>query len=168
MKPFGEDPNPFCSRISPDCQIDPTAIIIGWNNICRGAKIGKKCLIDSYTQIDGAIIGDYSRIASHAYLCPGVTIGKHTFIGHHVAFTNDLFNEPQIYNDISELGGKWEMKETIIGDFTRIGSNVTILPVRIGNHCVIGAGAVVTHDVPDYAVVIGNPGRAQIKLKPTA
>lgn len=151
--------------VTEDCVIHPDAQFCHSVNLWGKAQIGAHAFVGPYTEIGGAIVGDYSRISSHCFLCPGVTIGAHCFLGHGVMFTNDLFNEPQIYHHISELSGKWELKDTFIGNCTRIGSNVTILPVRIGSHCVIGAGAVVTHDVPDYAVVIGNPGRAQIKLK---
>ena len=66
-------------------------------------------------------------------------------------FTNDIFKDSDHYND-------WKIKKTVVGDYTRIGSNATILPVTIGNNVIIGAGAVVTRNVPNNCIVKGNPG----------
>ncbi len=93
-------------------------------------------------------IGKNSRISSHTFICSGVEIGEDTFIAHGVMFVNDKFTE--------ERSG-WIERKTKIGNKVRIGSNATILPVTIGDGVIIGAGAVVTKDVPPNTTVYGNP-----------
>lgn len=117
-----------------------------------GCKIGNNVKIGPFVEIQkDSEIGDNSIISSHSFICSGVKIGKNTFIGHGVMFTNDTFD--------SELIEYWKMKETTIGDRVRIGSNSTILPVKIGNNVIIGAGSVVTKDIPDNSVAYGNPAK---------
>jgi acetyltransferase-like isoleucine patch superfamily enzyme len=117
-----------------------------------GCKIGNNVKIGPFVEIQkDSEIGDNSIISSHSFIPSGVKIGKNTFIGHGVMFTNDTFD--------SELIEEWQMKETIVGDRVRIGSNSTILPVKIGNNVIIGAGSVVTKDIPYNVTVYGNPAR---------
>jgi len=121
-------------------------------NIYGKPTIGKNTKIGAFVEITGDVeIGDYCAIQSHAFICDGVTIGDRVFVGHGVVFTNDLF--PEAYND------EWEMKKTIIENNVAIGSNATILPVIIGEGALIAAGAVVTKNVPPYAIMAGNPAK---------
>lgn len=107
----------------------------------------------------GARIGDRTRIQSHSFVCELVTIGEDCFIGHGVMFINDLFSE----GGPSKTSAGW--KSTEIGDRVSIGSNATILPVRICSDVVIGAGSVVTKDITTAGVYAGNPAR---RLRSTA
>lgn len=99
----------------------------------------------------GVVIGNLCKIESHTFICEGVTIGDRVFVGHGVVFCNDLF--PAI--DAAPV----RLFQTIVEDDVVIGSGSTILPVRIGNGAVIGAGAVVVDPVPDWSVAVGNPAR---------
>ena len=118
-----------------------------------GVKIGQDSFVGPFVEIQrDVIIGRNTRISSHTFVCSGVNIGDEVFIAHGVMFTNDLFK--------SDHYKTWELFTTEVGNNVRIGSNATILPVRIGEGAIIGAGAVVTKDVEPYAVVVGNPARA--------
>jgi acetyltransferase-like isoleucine patch superfamily enzyme len=101
----------------------------------------------------GVIIGEKSRIQSHTFICEGVSIGNECFIGHGVMFINDLLLGGPAHGDKS----KW--KRTQIGNNVSIGSNATILPVSICNNVVIGAGSVVTKNIYESGIYIGNPAR---------
>ena len=120
-----------------------------------GCEIGNGCFVGPFVEIQkDVVIGDHCRIQSHSFICELVHIGDHCFIGHGVMFINDLFQEGG-----PAMGNKELWKETHIGNHVSIGSNATILPVRIADHVVIGAGAVVTKDITEPGVYAGNPAR---------
>jgi len=118
-----------------------------------GCELKDDVSVGPFVEIqNGSIIGRNSKISSHSFVCSGVNIGEDCFIAHGVMFTNDLFVD-------SKSTKEWKMKRTNIGNNVRIGSNATILPVTIGNNCIIGAGSVVTKDVPDNTLVKGVPAK---------
>jgi acetyltransferase-like isoleucine patch superfamily enzyme len=120
-----------------------------------GCTIGDDCFIGPFTEIQkGVVIGARTRVQSHSFICELVTIGEDCFIGHGVMFINDTFATG------GPAGGRKELwRKTSIGKQVSIGSNATILPVRIADNVVIGAGAVVTRDITEAGSYAGNPAR---------
>jgi acetyltransferase-like isoleucine patch superfamily enzyme len=115
-------------------------------------KIGKDCKIESFVYIEeGVTVGDDCKIKPHVYIPTGVTIEDGVFLGPNVTFTNDKY--PRVKGD-------WKLLKTIVRQGASIGAHSVILPgVQIGRGAVVGAGSVVTADVPDGAMVCGNPAR---------
>lgn len=126
-----------------------------------GCVIGDNTKIGAYVEIQkNAEVGHNCKISSHTFICEGVTIGDHCFVGHGVMFIND--NYPRSVNKFGELEEEtdwsWRFCKTTVGKKVSIGSNATILGgVTIGDQAVIGAGSVVTKDVPSHQIWVGNP-----------
>lgn len=119
-----------------------------------GCIIGHDCFIGPFTEIQrGVVVGAHSRIQSHSFLCSGVTLGEHCFVGHGVMFINDRLGNGAPQFDPAH----WQ--RTHIGHGVCIGSNATLLPVTICDHAVIGAGAVVTRDITQPGTYAGNPAQ---------
>ena len=122
-------------------------------------EIGDDSFVGPFVEIQkGVIVGKRCKIQSHSFRCELVTIGDDCFIGHGVMFVNDLFSNGKPSGD----PGQW--KPSFIGNHVSIGSNATILPVRICDNVVIGAGAVVTKDITESGVYAGNPAEFIRKL----
>lgn len=120
-----------------------------------GCKIGNDVFIGPFVEIQkNVIIGDRSKVQSHSFVCELVTIGNDTFIGHGVMFINDVFSKGGPAQGDQSL---W--KRTNIGNNVSIGSNATILPIQVCDNVVIGAGAVVTNDIIEAGVYVGNPAK---------
>lgn len=120
-----------------------------------GCSIGDDSFVGPFVEVQkGVRIGRRCRIQSHSFICELVTIGDECFIGHGVMFINDTFATGGPARGRKEL---W--KSTSVGDSVSIGSNATIMPVRIASGCVIGAGAVVTKDLDRPGIYVGNPAR---------
>jgi len=120
-----------------------------------GCSIGSDSFIGPFVEIQkNTTIGKNTKIQSHSFICELVSIGDECFIGHGVMFINDLFSEGRPAN-----GNKDFWKNTKIGNNVSIGSNATILPVEICDHVVIGAGAVVTKNIVESGVYVGNPAK---------
>lgn len=120
-----------------------------------GCTIGDEVFIGPFVEIQKDVtIGARTRIQSHVFICELVTVGDDCFIGHGVMFINDAFSAGGPARGHKEL---WH--PTIIGDRVSIGSNATLLPVHICNDVVIGAGAVVTRDITQPGIYVGNPAR---------
>jgi len=125
-----------------------------------GCELGDRVFVGPFVEIQrGAVIGADSRVQSHCFICDLVTIGERCFIGHGVMFTNDLFSHGG-----PARGDRTLYRETAIGNDVSLGSNATILPVKIVDGCVVGAGAVVTKDLLVKGVYAGNPARLIRKL----
>jgi UDP-2-acetamido-3-amino-2,3-dideoxy-glucuronate N-acetyltransferase len=127
-----------------------------------GCTIGAETKIGAFVEVQkNASIGARCKISSHSFICEGVTIEDEVFVGHGVMFTNDLY--PRAVNDSGELQTEadWSVVLTRVKRRASIGSNATIMAgVTIGESALVGAGAVVTVDVADYAIVAGVPARA--------
>jgi acetyltransferase-like isoleucine patch superfamily enzyme len=120
--------------------------------------LGDNVFVGPFVEIQkGVVIGSDTKIQSHSFVCELVNIGRRCFIGHGVTFINDKFVDGG-----PAMGDKNKWKETIIGDNVSIGSNSSILPVKICNNVVIGAGSVVVKDITLPGVYAGNPA---IKIK---
>ena len=126
-----------------------------------GCSIGDGSKVGAFVEIQkGATIGKNCKISSHTFICEGVTIEDNVFIGHGVMFTNDLFPKATNPDGSPQSEADWKLVETFVKKGASIGSNATILcGITIGENALIGAGAVVTKDVPPNTVVAGNPAR---------
>lgn len=125
------------------CSIDDNSKVGAFVEIQKGATIGKNC-----------------KISSHTFICEGVHIEDNCFIGHGVMFTNDLFPRATNLDGSPQSEADWKLVETFIKKGASVGSNATILcGVTIGENAMVGAGAMVTKDVPANAVVAGNPAK---------
>lgn len=120
-----------------------------------GCTLGDNCFVGPFVEIQrGVVIGRNGRIQSHSFVCELVTLGDDCVVAHGVMFINDLFQTGG-----PAKGNKDLWKSTVVGNRVSIGSNATILPVRICDDVVIGAGAVVTRDITQPGVYAGNPAR---------
>lgn len=126
-----------------------------------GCKLGEGTTVGPFVEIQGgAVIGAKCKVSSHTFICDGVTIEDEVFVGHGVMFTNDLFPRATNLDGSLQTDDDWQLVSTLIKRRASIGSNATILGgVTVGESALIGAGAVVIHDVPDYAIVAGVPAR---------
>lgn len=124
-----------------------------------GCELGDECKVGTFVEIQGGVkVGARCKISSHSFLCEGVTLEDEVFIGHGVMFTNDIY--PRSTTPSGELkgGDDWVLVPTLVQKRAAIGSNATILAgVTIGENAIVGAGAVVTKNVPAYAIVAGVP-----------
>ncbi len=147
-------------RIAPDVKLGRNVKLSGFANL-YGCEIGDESRIGPFVEIQkGVRIGRRVKIQSHTFVCEGVQIEDEVFIGHGVMFINDRF--PRATREDGDLKGEgdWVCETTHIERRASIGSNATILcGVRLGAGSVIGAGSVVTRDVPPRAIVAGNPAR---------
>ena len=146
-----------------DCAIVDEGVEIGegtkvwhFSHIQKGAKIGKNCVLGQNVNVaNNVVIGNYCKIQNNVSVYEGVTLEDYVFCGPSMVFTN--ITDPRC--EYPQVGNSF-YKKTLVKEGTSIGANATILCGHtVGKHSMIGAGAVVTRDVPDYALVVGNPAR---------
>jgi len=124
-----------------------------------GCSIGDNTKIGAFVEIQkNATIGKNCKISSHTFICEGVTIEDEVFVGHGVAFINDSYPRATTADGALQTEADWQVEVTRVKKGASIGSGSTILSgITIGENAMVGAGSVVTHDVPDHAIVAGNP-----------
>ncbi|NLP09473.1 N-acetyltransferase [bacterium] len=132
-----------------------------------GCEIGDGTKIGTFVEIQkGATIGKNCKISSHTFICEGVHIEDHCFIGHNVTFINDKYPRATTGDGSLQTEADWICEPTFVKRGASIGSSVTILcGLTIGENAIVGAGSVVTKDVPPNSVVAGNPARVLRKLE---
>ena len=142
-------------------EIGPDARVWHQAHVRTRAKIGARCILGKGVFVDFDVtIGDDSKVQNYACVYHGATLGRSVFVGPHAVFTNDLRPRATDRSFLPLRDGDWVVGETTVDDGASIGANATILPgIRIGRWAMIGAGAVVTHDVPAFALVVGAPAR---------
>src|SRR6059058_5651989 len=162
-RPKKPDQRPF-QQIAPDVKLGRGVRLFGFINL-YGCEIGDDVRIGTFVEIQkGAKIGNRCKISSHSFICEGVILEDEVFIGHNVTFINDLYPRSTNVDGQLQTEADWKCVPTIVKKGASIGSSATLLcGITIGKGALIGAGSVVTKDVPAGAVVAGNPARIMKK-----
>jgi acetyltransferase-like isoleucine patch superfamily enzyme len=155
-----QEPGADYNRIAPDVKLGVGVRIYGFVNL-YGCEIGDETRIGAFVEIQkGARVGPRCKISSHTFICEGVTIEANVFVGHGVTFIND--SRPKAVNIVGKPATEadWTVEQTLVEAGAAIGSGATILGgITIGKNALVGAGSVVTKDVPPGMTVVGNPAR---------
>jgi acetyltransferase-like isoleucine patch superfamily enzyme len=151
--------NPYVC-ISPDVKLGKDVKLSKFINL-YGCEIGDETKIGAFVEIQkNATVGKHCKISSHTFICEGVTIEDNVFVGHSVAFINDTYPRSTTPGGQLQTEADWRVEKTLVKKGSSIGSGSTILSkVTIGENSIVGAGSVVTRDIPPNSIAYGNPAR---------
>ena len=161
------EPRPEEPGVASDVHLGKNVKLNGYVRL-YGCSIGDETKIGPFVEIQkGAVVGDHCKISSHSFICEGVTLEAGVFIGHGVTFVNDRY--PRATNADGQLQSEadWSCQSTLVKRGASIGSGATLLGgITVGEHSIVGAGSVVTKDVPPGTIVAGNPAKILKQIKP--
>jgi len=151
--------NPYVC-IAPDVKLGSNVKLSKFINL-YGCEVGDESKIGAFVEIQkNATVGKRCKISSHTFICEGVTIEDNVFIGHGVTFINDSYPRSTTLDGSLQTEADWKVERTIVKKGASIGSGATILcNTTIGENAIVGAGSVVTKDVPPNSIVAGNPAK---------
>ena len=158
--------NEFCT-IAPNVKLGHAVKLSKFINL-YGCQIGDETKIGAFVEIQkNATVGRRCKVSSHTFVCEGVTIEDNVFIGHGVTFVNDTYPRATTSDGEMQTERDWEVEKTLVKRGASIGSGSTILAnVVIGENAIVGAGSVVTRDIPANVIVAGNPARVLRSIAP--
>jgi acetyltransferase-like isoleucine patch superfamily enzyme len=156
--------NPYVC-ISPDVKLGKDVKLSKFINL-YGCEIGDETKIGAFVEIQkNATVGKHCKISSHTFICEGVTIEDNVFVGHSVAFINDTYPRSTTPGGQLQTEADWRVEKTLVKKGSSIGSGSTILSkVTIGENSIVGAGSVVTRDIPPNSIAYGNPARVRRQI----
>jgi UDP-2-acetamido-3-amino-2,3-dideoxy-glucuronate N-acetyltransferase len=159
-------PEQALRRIAVNVRLGKNVQIYDFTNL-YGCEIGDDVKIGAFVEIQKAAkIGNRCKISSHTFICEGVTLEDEVFVGHHVVFTNDLYPRATTESGTLQTDADWECVPTLVKRGASIGSGAVLLcGITVGENAIIGAGSIVTRDVPSGTIVAGNPARILKSLK---
>jgi acetyltransferase-like isoleucine patch superfamily enzyme len=160
--------NEFCS-IAPDVKLGKDVRLSKFINL-YGCEIGEETKVGAFVEIQkNARVGRRCKISSHTFICEGVTIEDNVFVGHSVTFVNDSYPRATTADGGLQTEKDWKVEKTLVKRGASIGSGSTILSnLVIGENAIVGAGSVVTKDVPPNVIVVGNPAKVLRQIVPEA
>ncbi len=153
------------TRIAPDVKLGKNVKVFAFANL-YGCEIGDDTKVGAFVEIQkNAKVGRNVKISSHTFICEGVTIEDDVFVGHNVSFINDKYPRSTNQDGSLQTEADWKVVPTLIRRGASIGTSTTILcGVTVGENAIIGAGSVVTHDIPPNSVAMGAPARVRRSL----